>query len=80
MVGQWKVEIDSGSTTKGVELPERLPMNTTSTLTQSADRAQAAADMIWAATILEKDQAAEAISTAREMLEEALQKLDEATG
>ncbi len=55
-------------------------MNTTSTLTQSADRAQAAADMIWAATILEKDQAAEAISTAREMLEEALHKLDEATG
>lgn len=80
MVGQWKVEIDSRSPAEGVQLFERLRMNTTSTLTQSADRAQAAADMIWAATILEKDQAAEAISTAREMLEEALHKLDEATG
>ena len=42
--------------------------------------AQAASDLLWATSLLDQDQAARAINTAQELLEEALQTLSEATG
>lgn len=49
-------------------------------ITKASALAQAASDLLWATSILDQAKAAQAIQTARELLEEAMKKISEATG